>query len=479
MSQTRTLSALAFTGAVIACSVFLAARTRHSAPGGESTRPVPEVADKPIPVRPDTEPYEPYRFLYTTDQSISVYRERCKRDPDDYASRTTLGTLYLRRARETGDAGDYDRAGDLFAESLKLFPKYGPAKVGRIAVMNAKHKFAEAKAAAEALLKEEPGDVELRVLVADADIELGEYDAADAILGNLAKQLGEPAPPAILARMARMRELRGQPDEAIELLKKAAGAERADEASKISLSWYSSRIGEIQFSQGKLDGASASLEMAIRDNPGSPGLKVILAKIRLAQGRAKESVAILDELLKTDRELESFVEKVAIPDQENTLKTSLASSQNFDTYLSLGEALSVAGKKERAAEAFRNADRKIDREEPIAVRELILSYCDRNHRLPRAHELAAKEAKARGDVYSCDSLAWASFKNGKLPEAEKAAADALRLGTRESIFYYHAGVIAHAMKKPDRAKELFEKSLQINPHFSVEHVAEINRLLAK
>ncbi len=473
-TRTRSLSALAFTLAIVAGSAWMAVRNKNA--------PSPAPLDgqpRPIPVRPDTEPYEPYRFLYTTDQTISVYRERCKRDPDDYASRTTLGTLYLKRARETGDAGDHDRAGELFAEAQRLFPKYFPSKIGTIAVMNAKHKFAAAKAAAEALLKDEPGEAELRVLVADANVKLGEYDAADAGLRDLAKQFGDPNP-AILARQARLLELRGQPDAAIDQLKTAAELEKSQEVSKVAYSWYASRIGEIQLAQGKLDGAAASLELAIRDNPGSPGLKVILAKIRLAQGRAKEAVTILEELLKADRELESFVEKVgATAESRNALKTSLASSQNFDTFLLLGEALEAAGEKERSAEAYRIADRKVDREEPIAVRELILSYCDRNHRLPRALELAAIEAKARRDVYSCDSLAWASFKNGKLPEAEKAAADALRLGTREAVFSYHAGKIAHAMKKPDRAKELLEKALQMNPHFSVEHAAEIKRMLGK
>ncbi len=465
----RNLAAGLFSLLIAVGVAVVAARQRPPAmpaPGGAP-------AERPIPVRPDTEPYEPYKFLYTTDQSISVYRERCKRDPGDYSSRTTLGALHLRRAKETGDGADVDRAAELFDAALKLFDKYGPAKLGRLHVQLAKHRFAEAKAAVEALLKDDPDEAELRVLLFDANLELGNYDAAEPILAKLEKDLTNPVPPSLMARRARLLELRGDPDGAVALLGRAREAEREAEAMRVSLAWYSARIAEVALSQGKLDAAQSAIESAIQDNPGSPGQKVIFARVRLARGKPKEAVAILDELVKADRDVEAFVAKAGTAPGE---LTTLANSQNGDTYLLLGDALAAAGDADRAKEAYAMADRKVDREAPVAVRELILNWCDRNHRLPFALDLAAKEAKARRDVESCDSLAWALFRNGLLEEADAAAKDALRLGTMDALFLYHAGAIAHARKDAARAKELLAKALRVNPRFP--GAADAKRLLA-
>jgi tetratricopeptide (TPR) repeat protein len=469
MNRTRAAVAFSLLVAVGVASMAVRQRTRPIAPPGASA------PDRPIPVRPDTEPYEPYRYLYSTEQTIAIYRERCKRDPGDYASRTTLGAFFLRFARETGDGGHVDRAAEQFDDALKLFNKYGPAKVGRIHVHLAKHRFAEAKAAVETLMKDDdPDDAELRVLLFDANLELGNYDAVEPILAKLEKDLTNPVPPSLMARRARLLELRGDPDGAIALLGRAREADREAEAMRVSLAWYSARIAEVALSQGKLDAAQSAIESAIRDNPGSPAQKVILARVRLAQGKPKEAAAILDELVKADRDIEAFVAKAGTAPGE--LK-SLASSQNSDTYLLLGDALAAAGDPAKAKDAYAMADRKIDRETPVAVRELVLNLCDRNHRLPLALDLAAKEAKARRDVESCDTLAWALFKNGRLAEADAAAKDALRLGTKDALVHYHAGAIAHARKDAARAKEHLANALRINPRFPA--AAEAKRLLAE
>jgi tetratricopeptide (TPR) repeat protein len=470
--MTRPYAAACFTIAVF-CGVAVFALRHRNLPLAQLATPEP---DRPIPVRPDLEPYEPYRYRYDTAQSIEIFRGRVKRDPQDYASRTTLGMLHMQRSKETGDGTEIDRAAEQFEAALKQFPKYTRAKIARLHALNAKHRFAEALSGAETLLKDESDDPELRVIVFDASLELGDYDKAEATLRGLEKDLDNPVPPSLMARRARLLELRGDPDAAIALLGRAREAERESEATRVSLAWYSSRIAEILFAQGKPDAAQSAIEAAIRDNPGAPGQKVILARVRIAQGKPKESLAILDELLKADREVEAFVAKAGTAPGE--LK-SLANSQNFDTYLLLGDALAAAGDPAKAKDAYAMADRKVDREPPVAVRELILSFCDRDHRLPFALELAANEAKARRDVESCDSLAWALFKNGKLPEAEKAATDALRLGTKDAIIHYHAGVVAHALKKADRAKELLANALRMNPHLSAAHVAHAKRLLAE
>ena len=97
----------------------------------------------------------------------------------------------------------------------------------------------------------------------------------------------------------------------------------------------------------------------------------------------------------------------------------------------------------------------------------------------KVYEIYRHPEGGRKDVFSCDSLAWALFKNGKVAEAEKAATDALRLGTKDAVLLYHAGMIANAAGKRDRAKELLGRSLAVNPYFHAAHVKTAKALLAE
>ena len=129
------------------------------------------------------------------------------------------------------------------------------------------------------------------------------------------------------------------------------------------------------------------------------------------------------------------------------------------------------------AKVFFDEVEKADREPLVGSRDLVLYYCDHGKRPARALELAEAEARSRKDVYTCDALAWALFRNGKVLEAERAVADALRLGTKDVLLLYHAGVIARAAGKTEAARDLLRRALAANPHFSEAHAREANRLL--
>lgn len=78
----------------------------------------------------------------------------------------------------------------------------------------------------------------------------------------------------------------------------------------------------------------------------------------------------------------------------------------------------------------------------VTNRNLALIFADHDWHLDRALELATAELDVRKDIYSYDALAWALYKNKKFAEADGAMAKALRMGTPEPAFYYHAEQIA-------------------------------------
>jgi tetratricopeptide (TPR) repeat protein len=98
-------------------------------------------------------------------------------------------------------------------------------------------------------------------------------------------------------------------------------------------------------------------------------------------------------------------------------------------------------------------------------RNLALVFADQGRNLERALELAEAELKVRSDVYTFDALAWSLFKKGKLAEAAEAARKALQFGTPEPAFYYHAGMIAHALGNKTEARKHLERALALNPRF--------------
>src|ERR1051325_11274395 len=48
--------------------------------------------------------------MKTTEELIKFWQARFERDPRDFISLTFLGDAFIRKARETGDVGEYQRA---------------------------------------------------------------------------------------------------------------------------------------------------------------------------------------------------------------------------------------------------------------------------------------------------------------------------------------------------------------------------------
>jgi tetratricopeptide (TPR) repeat protein len=77
-------------------------------------------------------------------------------------------------------------------------------------------------------------------------------------------------------------------------------------------------------------------------------------------------------------------------------------------------------------------------------RNLALVLADHGRDLDAALELMQTELPTRPDVYTWDAYAWVLYKSGRWAEAKEASAKALKLGTPEPGFRYHASQIARA-----------------------------------
>jgi tetratricopeptide (TPR) repeat protein len=406
-----------------------------------------------IPVRPESEAaYDPYRFNLTTDQSIEFFRRRTDADPQDYLSLAHLAGAYIRKARADGDHSAYESAEAALRRVVKIAPHHRAARVGLAVVACARHRFAEGLRLAEELYRDSPDDLESLAVIGDARLELGEYDGAEQAYRELERRAPKPTAPAILARLARMTELRGDPDEAVRLLKLAADKQQQAHDFKTAGAWYAMRLGEVHFSQGRLDEAVRQLESALQDHPNYPAALGLLAKVRAAQGR--------------------------VDDAEELYRRAIGINPNLSLLIELGDLYARTGREFLARINYEMVE-KTARDSTDFDRELALFYCNHDRQLPRSLELARRDLTVRKDIYAYDALAWALLKNDRPEEAQAAMTEALKLGTRDAALYYHAGMIAHRLGQTERARAQLRRALEVNPYFSFLHSEDVRRRLAE
>ena len=374
-------------------------------------------------------------------KSIIFFEDRINRHPLDLISYTMLGQLHVRQAREKGDVASYQRAEAALRKAVQLHPDYSPAKATLASVFYAQHDFAEALKSAQHVHERDPNSIQALATMGDAHLALGNYpQAEDAYLELLRRG---PNPP-ILARLARLKELRGDTAGAMELMRRAAGEELDAGLSRESVAWYLLRLGDIHFSAGGIDEAGEHYEAALRVFDSYHLALAALGKARAAQ-------------LRYDEAIDLYERAVAIIPQPATLAA-------------LGDLYAKTAKPAEAQLQYDTVEfiaklAAINRQ--VYNRELALFYADHDLKLDEALDLASKELAVRKDIYGYDALAWALYKNGRLHEAAKAITEAMKLGTQDPKLYYHAGMIYYHRGDRDLARTYLEHALALNPHFSI------------
>ena len=408
-----------------------------------------------LPLEPPPEnPNAPKRRQATTTEAVRVYQQRLEKSPQNTLARTQLGMAYLKLARETGNEKHYLEAEAEFQKVLKISPKSGSARACLASAYMARHKFQEALELSQAVYKDDSRSTFALATIGDAQLELGQYDDAERTFGELQKKTRVPLP-EVLARLARLAELRGQTEQAVELLQKAIGEEQRSRPNSTEIAWYDLRLGEVYFQSGQLENAERHLEAALKRREDFVPALLALGQVRAAQSRYAEAVKLYEQ--------------------------AVAQKPDFDLIGDLGALYALAGNKAKARELEEKAVSLI----PVAAkieteaRHLALFLADRDLDLGLALKSARQELKVRRDVFASDVLAWVLLKTGKPQEAEEAMQSALRLGTKDARMHFHAGMIARALGKTDEAKRHLTEALKINPHFSFTGPALAQKALAE
>lgn len=364
--------------------------------------------------------------------AIRAWNSSLEASAANYIAATNLGTVYVGRARLTGDLADYNRALTAVGRALEVNATYLPARQLHATILFALHDFVGARDEARAILADAPDQLQALATYGDASLELGDIQVARDSYLALDRQV--PSAP-IWSRLSHLAFIEGDIDRAIGLVQRAIDA-LADEPPSESTAFYYFQIGELYRSRGDNEAAAGAYRRALDDLPEYVPATAGLARVYEAQGRRDQAITLLKQA--TDR----------IPQPEMVS--------------ALGDLYALAGDNVAAEQAYGLVERigAVARATgAVYNRQLVIFAADHDRGLPDALALARAELAVRNDVYGHDALAWVLFKSGQLSEAATEADAALALGTHDPRMAYHAGMIAAAQGRSDDARRLLTEAV--------------------
>ena len=372
----------------------------------------------------------------TTDQQIAGLQATVKAHPNDAAEYVLLADAYMQKVRETGDFAYYTRAEGVLAKARAINPREPSLYTGLGTLALARHDFKQALVYGNEAHALAPDVVRPYGVIVDAQVELGRYRAA----GRTLQRMIDLKPNlASYARVSYFRELHGD----------LAGAERAMRlavdaggAAPENVAYVQSLLGQLLFARGKLGSAGHAYRLALYNFPGYAPAEAGLARVEAAGGHLRAAI----------RRLRVVVERLPLPEY----------------VIALGETEQAAGLGARARQDFAlvGAERRLLAANGVNT-DTELALFEADHGSPaRAVSLARRAWSRAPSVRSADSLGWA-LTAARRPHAGLAWAHrALRLGSRDPLFLYHAGMAARAAGDRVQSRALLRRAIELNPRFS-------------
>lgn len=285
-------------------------------------------------------------------------------------------------------------------------------------------------------------------VITDAHVELGHYEQAIETLQqmvNLRPDLSS------YSRISYLRELMGDVEGAIEGMNMAIDAGSSGTEAR---AWCRVQLGHLYFNSDKPNLADAEYQRALLEFPNYLHALAGHARVQAARRNYLEAVSLYTQVVQT----------MPIPEY----------------VISLGDVYWVSGEAVKANQQYAlvrviaelHGANGVDTDLEIARFD-----ADHNQHLPEALRRARQAFKARRSIYAADVLAWTLYKTGEYAEAYEMTRQALHLGTKDALLFFHAGMICEQLGKLKEARAYLEQALAINPHFSLLYGEKAERTL--
>ena len=372
------------------------------------------------------------------DTSIESLQGQLRDEPHNFPAYLSLAHAYLQKVRETGDPSYYTKTEALLKQAALLSPGDADllATEGMLAL--ARHDFAGGLKLGQQAVALHPESARFYGVVADAQIELGQYDAAWISLQKMVERRPDYNS---YTRISYARELQGDTRGAIDAMQRAI---TAGSAVPENAAWAYVQLGNLWFGKGDLQQAQTNYDLAVQLLPDYAAGVAGKARIAAAQGNLPQAAELYGRAF-ARMPLAEYA--IALGDIDARRGDRQQAQRQYDLVTALDRLLAANGVNTDLETALFFADHGID---------------------PRASLQKARAAyAARPSIQTADGLAWTLYKTGQAQEAQRYTAEALRLGTQDALKLFHAGMIARAVGQKDQARIYLTHALALNPYFSL------------
>jgi tetratricopeptide (TPR) repeat protein len=383
----------------------------------------------------------------TTAQRIASLQAQISGGAGGAEGYADLGLEYLQQLRETGDPSLYVKAEGALRRALRIDPSSFTATSGLGSLALSRHDFRQGLALGQRARRINPSVARNYGVIADAQIELGRYGAAERTLQHWIDIRPELSS---YARVSYFRELHGDLPGALAAMRLAASA---GGQSPENFSYVQTLVGTLQLDSGNYGAAERAYRSVLARDPGYPAAAAGLARIEAARGDFGPAIA----------RYRRAVARIPLPEY----------------VIGLGETEEAAGMAAAARRDYRlvGAEVRLLRANGVNA-DVDLALFEANHgSAERAVALARRAWREAPSVRSADALSWALSRAGRDAAALRYSREAMRLGSRDPYFLYHAGVIAQRAGRPALARATLSRLLAQSPRFSALYAPRAKRAL--
>src|SRR3984893_11104042 len=321
------------------------------------------------------------------------------------------------------------------------------------------------------LLKRRPGTAAAQTLLAEAYRSMGRLDEAAAVVREQIKALPQNAQAYFLLGVILRQQ--NKTAEAREAFQKTI------ELAPDNLLPVDQRV-ELDIANKDFEGGMRRVQAAIQKAPNSALLRLIEAKVYIAQLAWDQAESALRKALELEQNLPSahellistYIAANKLPQAINQLQVYLSKwPDDQRALMTLGQIYGKQKDPVKAREAYEKVLAKNSESVP-ALNNLAYLYADKLNEVDKAYELARKARELGSDPAVADTFGWVLYKKGDYRQARDLFQEGAGKLAHSPDAQFHLGMASYMMGQAEAARAAFQEALKAGTDFAGKEEAK-------